>query len=161
MPVSVDRNAPLCEPSPCKPAAEIALHPLSWCSENWFPPFSSSPDPGSPIPRIEQATSSLSLELRLLSGRHRSDCSAKCPQCLPPLGGPLGTLETLLLYFWGGGGSRGVKCSTPSPPTKSFPTKSPWVKLSGRLPIRFHGHENSHPSELRVCSSQTLRNANS
>ena len=38
---------------------------------------------------------------------------------------------------------------TPSPPTKSFPTKSPWVKLSGRLPIRLYGHENSHPLELR------------
>ena len=31
------------------------------------------------------------------------------------------------------------------PPTKSFPTKSLWVKLSGRLPITFDGHENSHP----------------
>ena len=29
--------------------------------------------------------------------------------------------------------------------TKSFPTKSPRVELSGRLPIRFHGHENSTP----------------
>ena len=35
--------------------------------------------------------------------------------------------------------------STPSPPTKSFPTTSPRVKLSGRLPIEFDGHENSHP----------------
>ena len=34
---------------------------------------------------------------------------------------------------------------TPGPPTKSFPTKSPRVKLSGRPPVRFHGHENSHP----------------
>ena len=34
---------------------------------------------------------------------------------------------------------------TPSPSIKSFPIKSPWVKLSGRLPIRFNGHENSHP----------------
>ena len=25
---------------------------------------------------------------------------------------------------------------TPIPPTKSFPTKSSWVKLSGRLPIK-------------------------
>ena len=47
------------------------------------------------------------------------------------------------------------------PPTKSFPTKSPRVKLSGRLPIKFNGHENSHPLELRVCLSQTLRNPNS
>ena len=46
--------------------------------------------------------------------------------------------------------------TTPSPPTKSFPTKSPRVELSGRLPIRFNGHENSHPLELRVCLSQTL-----
>ena len=53
------------------------------------------------------------------------------------------------------------KACTPSPPTKSFPTKSPWVKLSGRLPIKFDGHENSHPLELRVCSSQTLWNPNS
>ena len=45
---------------------------------------------------------------------------------------------------------------TPSPPTKSFPTKSPRVKLSGRPPIKFYGHENSHPLELRVCLSQTL-----
>ena len=30
---------------------------------------------------------------------------------------------------------------TPSPPTKSFPTKSPRVELSGRLPIIFYGHE--------------------
>ena len=50
---------------------------------------------------------------------------------------------------------------TPNPPTKSFPTKSPWVKLCGRLPIKFYGHENSHPLELRVCLSQTLRNPNS
>ena len=34
---------------------------------------------------------------------------------------------------------------TPSPPTKSFPTKSPRVELSGRLPIELYGHENSHP----------------
>ena len=50
---------------------------------------------------------------------------------------------------------------TPSPPIKSFPTKSPWVKLSGRPPIKFNGHENSHPLELRVCLSQTLWNPNS
>ena len=46
--------------------------------------------------------------------------------------------------------------STPSPPTKSFSTKSPRVELSGRLPIKFYGHENSYPLELRVCLSQTL-----
>ena len=50
---------------------------------------------------------------------------------------------------------------TPSPPTKSFPIKSPWVKLSGRLPIKFNGHENSHPLEWRVCLSQTHWNPNS
>ena len=49
---------------------------------------------------------------------------------------------------------------TPNPPTKSFPTKSPWVKLSGRLPIKLYGHENSHPLELRVCLSQTFWNRN-
>ena len=37
--------------------------------------------------------------------------------------------------------------NTPSPPTKSFPTKSPRVELSGRLPINLYGHENSHPLE--------------
>ena len=52
-------------------------------------------------------------------------------------------------------------CYMPSPPTKSFPIKSPRVKLSGRLPIKLYGHENSHPLELRVCLSQTLRNPNS
>ena len=51
--------------------------------------------------------------------------------------------------------------ATPSPPIKSFPIKSPWVKLSGRPPIKFYGHENFHPWELRVCLSQTLRNPNS
>ena len=51
--------------------------------------------------------------------------------------------------------------TTPSPPTKSFPIKSPRVELSGRLPINLYGHENSHPLELRVCLSQTLRNLNS
>ena len=45
---------------------------------------------------------------------------------------------------------------TPSPPTKSFPTKSPRVELSGRLPTKIYGHDNSHPLELRVCLSQTL-----
>ena len=50
---------------------------------------------------------------------------------------------------------------TPSPPTKSFPTKSPRVELSGRPSVKFNGHENSHPLELRVCLSQTLRNPNS
>ena len=50
---------------------------------------------------------------------------------------------------------------TPNPPTKSFPTKSPRVKTSGRLPEKLNGHENSHPLELRVCLSQTLRNPNS
>ena len=45
---------------------------------------------------------------------------------------------------------------TPSPPSKSFPTKSPRVELSGRLPVDLYGHENSHPLELRVCLSQTL-----
>ena len=49
-----------------------------------------------------------------------------------------------------------LRRSTPSPPTKSSPTKSPRVELSGRLPIEFYGHENSHPLELRVCLSQTL-----
>ena len=44
---------------------------------------------------------------------------------------------------------------TPSPPTKSFPAKSPRVELSGRLPIELYGQENSHPLELRVCLSQT------
>ena len=34
---------------------------------------------------------------------------------------------------------------TPSPPTKSFPTRSPRVKLSGRPPVKFNGHENSRP----------------
>ena len=38
-----------------------------------------------------------------------------------------------------------VHIHTPSPPTESFPTKSPRVELSGRLPIQFDGHENSHP----------------
>ena len=50
---------------------------------------------------------------------------------------------------------------TPCPPIKGFPIKSPWVKLSGRLPIKFNGHGNSHPLELRVCLSQTLWNPNS
>ena len=45
---------------------------------------------------------------------------------------------------------------TPSPPIKSFPTKSPRVELHRRLPIKFNGHENSHPLELRVCLSQTF-----
>ena len=44
----------------------------------------------------------------------------------------------------------------PSPPTKSFPTKSPRVELSGRLHIKSYGHENSHPLESRVCLSQPL-----
>ena len=44
--------------------------------------------------------------------------------------------------------------NTPSPPTKSFPTKSPRVELSGRLPVKFNGHENSHPLEFRVCLSE-------
>ena len=48
------------------------------------------------------------------------------------------------------------KVYAPSPPTKSFPTKSPRVELSGRHPIKLYGHENSHPLELRVCLSQTL-----
>ena len=47
---------------------------------------------------------------------------------------------------------------TPSQPTKSFPSKSPRVKLSGRPPVKLYGHEKSHPLELRVCLSQTLRN---
>ena len=42
------------------------------------------------------------------------------------------------------------KTSTPSPPIKSFPTKSPRVELSGRLPMKFDGHENSHPLESTV-----------
>ena len=35
--------------------------------------------------------------------------------------------------------------STPNAHTKSFPIKSPLVKLSGRLPIKVHGHENPTP----------------
>ena len=50
---------------------------------------------------------------------------------------------------------------TPCPPTKSFPTKSPRVELSGRLPMKLYGHENYLPLELRVCLGQTLRNPNS
>ena len=34
-------------------------------------------------------------------------------------------------------GALKIPMSTPSPPTKSFPTKSPRVELSGRLPIKF------------------------
>ena len=49
----------------------------------------------------------------------------------------------------------------PSPPIKSFPTKSPRVELSGRLHIKFNGHEHSHPLEFRVCLSRTFRNPNS
>ena len=67
-------------------------------------------------------------------------------------------LYSFLFYFLycphTGGRSRGG--CTPSPPTKSFPTKSPRVKLSGRLPINFNGHKSSHPLELRVCLSQTF-----
>ena len=40
---------------------------------------------------------------------------------------------------------RTVAINTPSPPTESFPTKSPWVKLSGRLPIQSYGYDSSHP----------------
>ena len=54
-----------------------------------------------------------------------------------------------------------AECRTPSPPTKSFSTKSPRVKLSGRLPIQLYGSDNSHPLKLRVCLSQTLWNPNS
>ena len=45
---------------------------------------------------------------------------------------------------------------TPSPPTKSFPTKSPRVELSGRLPIKSYGYENSQPLELRISLSKTI-----
>ena len=38
-----------------------------------------------------------------------------------------------------------IFCYSPSPPIKSFPIKSPSVKLSGRPAIKFYGHENSHP----------------
>ena len=51
--------------------------------------------------------------------------------------------------------SNTTRNDTPSPPTKSFPTKSPRVELYRRLPINFNGHRNSHPLELRVCLSQT------
>ena len=46
--------------------------------------------------------------------------------------------------------------SSPSPPIKSFPTKSPRVELSGRPPRQLYGYDSSHPLELRVCLSQTL-----
>ena len=58
------------------------------------------------------------------------------------------------------GGFSTKTINTPSPP-KSFPTKSPRVELSGRLPIRSYGPENSHPLDFRVCLSQTLWNPNS
>ena len=71
------------------------------------------------------------------------------PRALPPKGQKGGEQS---------GQSRVIQPSTttPSPPTKSFPTKSPRVELAGRPPIKFYGHENSHPLELRVCLSQTL-----
>ena len=37
-----------------------------------------------------------------------------------------------------------TEVDTPSPPITSFPTKSPQVELSGKPPIKFNGHENSH-----------------
>ena len=40
--------------------------------------------------------------------------------------------------------------TTSSPHSKTFPTRSPWVKLSGRLPIQLHGYDSSHPLELSV-----------
>ena len=62
------------------------------------------------------------------------------------------------------GGSRRsttTTTTTPSPPIKSFPTKSPCGKLSWRLPIQLYGYDSSHPLEFRVCLSQTLWNPNS
>ena len=47
--------------------------------------------------------------------------------------------------------------TTPSPPTKSFPTKSPRVELSGRLPIKLYGHENSHPLIKSLLESNPLK----
>ena len=41
--------------------------------------------------------------------------------------------------------SHALAASTPNPPIKSFPIKGPWVKLSGRPPIKVHGHDNSNP----------------
>ena len=41
-----------------------------------------------------------------------------------------------------------------SPPIKTFPIKSPWVKLSGRPPITFNGHESSlgtRPAVAAAC----------
>ena len=45
---------------------------------------------------------------------------------------------------------RGSRLATrPSPPTECFLTKSPRVKISGRLPIIFNGHENSRPFRIK------------
>ena len=46
--------------------------------------------------------------------------------------------------------------TTPSPPTKGFPTKSPRVELSGRLPIKLYGHENSHPLKFKSLLESNL-----
>ena len=43
--------------------------------------------------------------------------------------------------------------ATPSPPIKSFPIKSPWVKLSGKLPIKFNGQESAW---VKRFETQTL-----
>ena len=39
---------------------------------------------------------------------------------------------------------------TPSPPTKSFPTKSSWVKLSGRIPFRIKSLLESNPPKPKL-----------
>ena len=87
-------------------------------------------------------------------------CYALCLEhnARPSLSGGSHTrgLETRVLGTWGCQGRIRCEESTPSPPTQSFPTKSPRVEISCRLPIRLYGHEDSHPLELRVCLSQTL-----
>ena len=41
-----------------------------------------------------------------------------------------------------------MRLEASSPPIKSCPTKSPWVKLSRRLPLQLYGYDSSHPLEL-------------
>ena len=57
--------------------------------------------------------------------------------------------------------TKNTNTTTPSPPAKSFPTKSPRVELSGRPPMKLYGHENSNPLELRtqnrLCPVRLLR----
>ena len=84
------------------------------------------------------------------SGKHRSDLSAKCPRCLPPLGAPLGDIQKPALR--GGGYSRGQVLRAPGPRVTSM---RGWQNAVELVPLEISNSMTPYPSGLHAYASNS------